>query len=135
MHKNFKDLQPEKFYEIYSIPENCYQFLADEKWKHGYTCRKCGNTNYCEGRKPFSRRCTRCKHDESVMAHTVFHNCRLPVTDAFRILYSICCHPQISAYKIAKDECIRKMTCWKLRTKIIAWIEKEGSIFQNTFNQ
>jgi hypothetical protein len=130
MNKIFKGIKPEKFYETFSIAENCYLFLADVKWKHGYTCRKCGNMNYCEGKKQFSRRCTRCKHDESATAHTVFHNCRLPVTDAFRIMYSICCNPKISAYKIAKDECIRKMTCWKFRKKITEWMEIKGAIIE-----
>lgn len=131
MNTIFKGIKPDKFYKTYSNAENCYKFLADEKWKYAYKCRKCGNTNYCEGKKTYSRRCTRCKHDESVTAHTVFHNCRLPITDAFRILYSICCNPQITSYKIAKDECIRKMTCWKLRTKITDWMETKGSIVEN----
>lgn len=128
MNKIFKGIKPEKFYEAFSSAEQCYKFLADEKWKHGYTCRKCGNNNYCEGKKPYSRRCTRCKHDESATAHTVFHDCRLPITDAFRIMYSICCNPNISAYKIAKDECIRKMTCWKFRKKMIEWMETKHGI-------
>jgi len=132
MNKIFKGIKPEKFYDTFSTAENCYKFLADEKWKHGYTCRKCGNNNYCEGKKPFSRRCTRCKHDESATAHTAFHDCRLPITDAFRIMYSICCNPNISAYKIAKDECIRKMTCWKFRKKMIEWMETKHSIVDIT---
>lgn len=130
MKRVFKGILPDKFENIYSSKENCLKFLTDEKWKDGYRCRKCGNDNYCEGKKPYSRRCTRCKHDESATAHTVFHNCRLPITEAFKIMYSICCNPNISAYKIAKDECIRKMTCWKFRKKTIEWFKVHDSIIE-----
>ncbi len=131
MQRIFEGIAPDTFIDIYSDADRCYLFLEEGKWSEGYVCLKCGNTNYCSGKKPFSRRCTRCKTEESVTAHTVFHNCRLPITDAFRILYSICCNPQISAYKISKDECIRQMTCWKLRKKIIEWVTVKGSIFEN----
>jgi hypothetical protein len=130
MNRVFEGLSPELFTERYSSADECYRFLEISKWENGFVCRKCGHTNYCTGKKPFSRRCTRCKAEESVTANTVFHGCRLPVTDAFRILFSICCNPQISAYKISKDECIRGMTCWKLRKKIVNWMEEKGSIIE-----
>jgi len=131
MNKVFEGIKPEEFFSKYGNADSCYRFLEEGKWSKGFVCNKCGNTNYCSGKKPFSRRCTRCKHEESVTAHTVFHNCKLPITDAFRILFSICCNPQISAYKISKDECIRQMTCWKLRKKIMEWMQEKGSIFEN----
>ncbi len=130
MTRIFEGITPEVFFEQYSTPEACYHFLENSKWGSGFVCRKCGHTNYCSGKKAFSRRCTRCKAEESVTANTVFHNCRLPITDAFRVLFSICCNPNISAYKISKDECIRQMTCWKLRKKIVSWMEKKGEIVE-----
>lgn len=131
MDRIFKVYTPESFAESFSTTDSCLKFLSELKWRKGYECRKCGNSNYCTGKKPYSRRCTRCKHEESVTSHTVFHNTRLPITDAFRILFSICCNPQITAYKISKDECIRNMTCWKLRKKIMDWMEKNDTIVES----
>jgi len=49
------------------------KFIADIKWGNGFVCRKCGHTNYCEGKSPFSRRYIRCKCEESATAHSLFH--------------------------------------------------------------
>jgi hypothetical protein len=40
----------------------------------GMSVKKCSHTNYCIGRKPYSRRCTCCKYDESPTAGTIFDN-------------------------------------------------------------
>ena len=39
---------------------------------------------------PSSRRCTRCKTEESATAHTIFHNLKFPVNKAFYIAYNVC---------------------------------------------
>jgi hypothetical protein len=108
--------------------ENCLEFLAELKWKDGYICRKCGHTNYCKGKTPFSRRCTKCKHEESSTAHTIFHRCKIPLMEAFDIISKICADPEISTYKLSKLKDRRQMTCWKFKKKIIDCIEKKGKL-------
>jgi hypothetical protein len=81
--------------------DQCLELLAAEKWKDGYICRKCGNTNYCSGKTLHSRRCTRCKHDESATANTIFHRCKIPLNEAFKIAYIVCNQPDISTYDIS----------------------------------
>ncbi|MBK7030210.1 MAG: transposase [Bacteroidales bacterium] len=77
MSKIFKEaLSSEKLEELTGSDEKCLEFLAELKWSEGYTCRKCGNTNYCSGKTPFSRRCTKCKTEESATTGTIFHNCK-----------------------------------------------------------
>jgi hypothetical protein len=116
--KIFKNIEIEEFESRFSDENHCLEFLASEKWQEGYTCRKCGNTNYCKGKTPHSRRCTRCKHDESASAHTMFHRCHLPLTEAFRLAYMVCNQPDMSSYGLSRQFEVRQMTCWKLKKKI-----------------
>ena len=41
------ELDDKKLEELFNSEEKCYEFLAELKWSNGFTCRKCGNTNYC----------------------------------------------------------------------------------------
>lgn len=94
------------------------KFLSDYKWKDGFICRKCGNDNFCKGKKPWSRRCTRCKTEESATAHTIFHRCKIPLPEAFRLASMICCEPDVSTYEMSRKLDKRQMTCWKFKAKI-----------------
>jgi hypothetical protein len=105
--------------ELFNSEDKCYEFLADLKWSDGFTCRKCGNTNYCPGKTPHSRRCTKCKTEESSAAGTIFHNCKFPISKAFYIAYSVCKgKDDISSYEFARRLSLRQMTCWNFKTKI-----------------
>lgn len=96
----------------------CLKFLSEEKWANGFVCRKCGHTNYCQGKKPFSKRCTRCKTEESATAHTIFHRCKIPLVEAFEMARMVCIDPGVSTYEISRQSEIRQMTCWKFKSKI-----------------
>jgi len=121
-------LKPLEFESAFSDEDKCLEFLADQKWKDGYVCKKCGHTNYCKGKTPFSRRCTRCKSDESATAHTIFHRCKIPLTNAFEIAYTVCRQPDVSTYELARQIDKRQMTCWKFKKKITECIEKRGEL-------
>ena len=128
MKNTFIKLQPIDFKSVFSDDEKCLEYLADEKWQNGFVCRKCGHTNYCRGKTPHSRRCTRCKHDESATAHTIFHRCKIPLTEAFEIAYMVCSTPDISSWDLSRRLEKRQMTCWKFKKKITECIEKHGDI-------
>lgn len=99
------------------------QLLANQKWANGFTCRKCGNDNYCKGKRPFSRRCTRCKTEESATAHTLFHRCKIPLNEAFGLAEIICSQPEVSTYEMSRQLEKRQMTCWKFKTKILECLQ------------
>lgn len=113
------DLSDRQLKSLFTSDEKCLEFLASVKWEKGYSCKKCGNINYCPGKTPYSRRCTRCKSDESASAGTIFHNCKFPLHKAFYIAYNVCRGPEeISSYEFARRLSLRQMTCWNFRTKI-----------------
>lgn len=114
-----KDLTAEQLTELFSNDDKCYEFLAELKWAEGFRCRKCGNNNYCPGKTPYSRRCTKCKSEESASAGTIFHNCKFPVSKAFYIAYTVCKGKEdISTYEFARRLSLRQMTCWNFKSKI-----------------
>jgi hypothetical protein len=112
------------FENNFSSNEKCLEFLANEKWKDGFSCKKCGNTNFCKGKSLFSRRCTKCKHDESATANTMFHRCKLPLNEAFKLAYEVCNLPDVSIAKLSETIDRRKMTCWKLKKKIMECLKE-----------
>ncbi len=113
---------------LFSTQDSCLQIISDQKWADGYVCRKCGNTNYCKGKTSYSRRCTRCKHEESATSHTIFHRCRIDLTEAFKIMYMVCHDPAISTYELSRQMELRQMTCWKMKSKLMECIKEKGEI-------
>lgn len=114
-----KELSEAQLQELFNSDEKCFEFLAELKWEKGFICRKCGNTNYCDGKTPYSRRCTKCKAEESAAAGTIFHNCKFPVSKAFYIAYNVCRGKEdLSTYEYARRLSLRQMTCWNFKSKI-----------------
>ena len=114
----FKVLNPDDFTKRFGTPEQCLEFLADAKWGEGFICKKCGHTHYCKGKTPFSRRCTRCKSEESATAHTMFHRCKIHLPEAFQILHTVCNEPQVSSLRLSEEMEMRLMTCYKFKKKV-----------------
>ena len=121
------DLDEKKLDELFQSDEKCLEFLSQLKWSEGFICRKCGHTNSCPGKSPYSRRCTKCKSEESVTTDTIFHNCKFPISKAFYIAYTVCRgHEDISTYEYAKRLSLRQMTCWKFKDKLMKKVEEMG---------
>lgn len=104
---------------LFASDEKCLEFLAEIKWANGFTCNKCGNTNWCSGKEPFSRRCTKCKTKESATNGTIFHGVKFPLGKAFYIAYQVCKgNSELSSYELSRRLALRQMTCWNFKTKI-----------------
>ncbi len=123
------DLDDNTLQELFNNEEKCYEFLSELKWSNGFTCRKCGNSNYCQGKSSYSRRCTRCKTEESPAAGTIFHNCKFPISKAFYIAWNVCKGKEdISTYEFARRLSLRQMTCWNFKTKIQTALQQMDSL-------
>ncbi len=120
MSRIFGDnLKQERLEEMFHNDEKCLEFLAEIKWAEGFICKKCGNTNYCSGHEPFSRRCTKCKAKETATNGTIFHGVKFPISKAFYIAYNVCKGKEdLSSYEFARRLSLRQMTCWNFKTKI-----------------
>ena len=127
-----EELNQKQLDELFTNDDKCLEFLANIKWANGFVCRKCGNTNYCPGKTNFSRRCTKCKTEESATAGTIFHHCRFDLSKAFFIAYNVCKGKEdLSTYEYARKLSLRQMTCWKFKDKIKKAIEESGERPEN----
>lgn len=127
-----EDLTEEQLDELFKSNEKCLEFLAELKWADGFVCRKCGNTNYCHGKTPHARRCTKCKTEESATTGTIFHHCKFDISKAFFIAYSVCKGKEdISSYELARRLSLRQMTCWKFKDKLRKAVEASGELSEN----
>lgn len=109
----------EEFSKIYPDADSCYRLLAELKWKQGYKCHKCGNDHSFSGRTPYSRKCTKCSHEESVTAFTLLHNIRIPITKGFYLIFLVYSSGgKISSHKLAEILEIRQSTCWQYSNRI-----------------
>lgn len=123
-----KQITKELADELFNDSEKALKFIAEVKWENGFVCKKCGHTNYCEGKSPASRRCTRCKKEESATANTLFHNIKFPINKAFYIAYTVCVEGKdISSYEYSDQLGLNQMTCWKFRKRIKDCIIKHGA--------
>lgn len=127
-----QDVNFEEFSKIYPDRETCYKYLADLKWKEGYSCIKCGNTNYLDGQLPYSRRCTKCRYEESVIFNTIFQNSRIDINKAFYMLYLIYTSKgKISSHKLSEILSIRQSTCWAYGSKMKKVMEERRKQLKN----
>lgn len=116
----FKGVNSIKFHNTFSSNDDCYRYLADIKWNDcGYQCKKCGHTKYYKGVKPYSRRCMKCKYDESPTAGTMFDKCKFSLHLAFHIAFKISTKKKgMSSLELSQEFELRQMTCWEFKWKI-----------------
>lgn len=125
----FRGVNSLKFYQHFVSEEACYAYLAGIKWDGDqYVCKKCGNTHFCKGRQPYSRRCTRCKYDESPTAGTMFDKCKFSILLAFHIAFKISTKKKgMSSEELSEEYELRQKTCWEFKWKIQQAMKSSGN--------
>jgi len=109
-----------KFNRHFKEDSDCYKYLAAIKWgDKDYNCKRCGQKKYCIGKKPFSRRCIKCRYDESPTAGTMFDKCKFSLLVAFHIAFKISTKKKgMSSLELSREFELRQMTCWEFKWKI-----------------
>lgn len=107
------------FTKYFGNDENCFKYLAEIKWLNGYLCKKCGHYKYCNGKKPYSRRCNQCGYDESPTAGTMLDKCKFPLHIAFHIIFKISTKKNgMSTLELSREFGLRQKTYWEFKRKI-----------------
>lgn len=114
----FSSLNVFEFQEKFGNADSCLRYLADFKWKDGFTCCHCGHTVCGKGYTPYARRCKKCRHDESATANTIFHNLKFGVDKAFYGVFRLCKKKGMSSYELAKELGVTQKTAWPFHCKI-----------------
>jgi hypothetical protein len=114
-----EELSTEKFKELFPDDTSCMRYLENIKWSNGFICKKCGHDKYITHTSPFTRKCTSCKHVESVTAETLFHGIRIPMDKAFYIVYdTIRSGKSKTLEELSEILGLNKNTVWAFRKKI-----------------
>ncbi len=116
----FYGTSQDKFKEHFTNDEDCFRYLSEIKWDGDtFVCTRCGNTHYCKGHLPFSRRCTKCKHDESPTAGTVFDKIKFSLNTAFHIVFDLCTTENgVTSTALSIKYGLRQKTTWDFKRKI-----------------
>lgn len=117
-----------KFNRHFQSDKECYLYLSEIKWSSGdYKCKRCGNTKCGKGKKPYSRRCTRCNYDESPTAGTMFDKCKFSLLIAFHIAFKISTKKKgMSSEELSEEFEIRQKTCWAFKWKVQQAMQSSG---------
>jgi hypothetical protein len=78
-----------KFNRRFKDNYDCYKYLSLVKWEDGFSCKKFNNVEYYKGKKPFSRRCLKCKYDESLTVNSMLKILKFSTLIAFHIAFKI----------------------------------------------
>ena len=117
--EKFEGVNSIKFNKRFKDDIDCYEYLSLIKWEHGFSCRKCNYNKYYNGKKPFSRRCLKCKYDESPTANTMFEKLKFPILIAFHIAFKISTKKKgMSSLELSHEFELRQKTCWSFKQKI-----------------
>ena len=116
-----------RFNRQFQTDADCYKYLSDMKWQSGYICKKCGHSKYYKGSKPYSRRCMRCKYDESPTAGTMFDKCKFSLLIAFHIAFKISTKKKgMSSEELSEEFEVRQKTCWEFKWKVQQAMKSSG---------
>ena len=100
--------------------KECLEFLEMIKWSnHNFNCSKCENTTFNTLKNLNSRKCTKCNHIESAMAHTLYMGVRFPLDKAFDMTKLVIANPKILIEELIEVTGLTKNTCWKFKNKIL----------------
>jgi hypothetical protein len=115
----FKGVNSITFNNRFKNEVDCYEYLSEIKWEEGYVCRKCNYNKFYKGEKPFSRRCLRCKYDESPTVNTKFEKLKFSILIAFHIAFKISTKKKgMSSLELSSEFDLRQKTCWAFKQKL-----------------
>lgn len=107
------------FNKTFKTDEDCLQYLSSLKWESGYSCKRCKNDKYCQGKKPYNRRCTKCRYEESPTSGTMFDKVKFSLLKAFHIAFKISTKKKgMSSLELSNEFELRQKTCWEFKWKI-----------------
>jgi hypothetical protein len=107
------------FVDQFKSDNDCLEYISNIKWADGYSCKKCKNTTFCVGKKAFSRRCIKCRYDESPTVGTGFDKCKFSLLTAFHIIFKISTKKKgMSTLEISNEFGLRQKTCWDFKWKL-----------------
>lgn len=115
----FNGVNSIKFNQRFKDDNDCLEYLAEVKWFSGFTCKRCNNDKFGNGKNIHNRRCTKCRYDESPTAGTMFEKLKFSILIAFHIVFKISTKKKgMSSIELSNEFELRQMTCWAFKQKL-----------------
>ncbi|PZX46833.1 IS1595 family transposase [Algoriphagus chordae] len=123
----FKGQEIIEFSRSFQTDLDCKKYLADLKWKDGFTCRKCGHHG-SQMRKDYARTCNKCSDTENPGAGTLFHKVKFGLLKAFHICFEMSTSTKgLSALYVAKRYSINHKTAMSFMHKVREAMKSSGN--------
>ncbi len=75
-----------EFDEKFNSEEACEQYLFEKRWGAGFSCSKCGHTEYWKDNRG-NYTCKKCEHQHSLKAGTIMHSSKKPLKLWFKAIW------------------------------------------------
>lgn len=116
------------FRKSYGTELDCNNYLVAQKWKEGYSCRKCNHSEFKKGEVAIDRRCKKCNYNESPTSHTIFHSIKIPLAIAFEMVYRITVSKKgISSIALCREYDLNPKTAYNFKHKVQQSLQSSGS--------
>lgn len=103
----------------FGTEEQCRQYISDQKWGSGYSCKRCNHKTFTKGRMHLDRRCQKCSYNESPTSGTLFHSTKLNLVLLFEILFRVAVNKKgMSSLSISREYGVNQKTADLLRRKM-----------------
>ena len=115
-----KGLSEAAFRSQYGTEEQCRAALFSWRWPRGFVCPKCGGTHSIVLRTRPIHQCSTCRHQVSLIAGTIFHATKLPLTTWFAAIYHLTQGKNgLSSLELARRLGVSHYTAWKIQHKLM----------------
>jgi hypothetical protein len=113
-------LSPAEFRKAFPDEASCAAYLFERRWPAGFTCPVCDGKRYALlNSRAYTYECLDCGRQTSIVAGTVMHRTRLPLTLWFRAVHLIVSHPKtVSVVRFGTILGISYKTAWLLMQKL-----------------
>lgn len=124
-----KGMSLAEFMRDYATEAQCVAALFKVRWPGGFLCPECGGRRYSLVASRQLYQCRRCRHQESLRAHTLLQASKLPLTTWFLAMYLLSQSKNgLAALALKRQLGVSYKTAWALKHKLMqAMREREAS--------
>lgn len=121
-----KGLSLGEFMRQYGSEEQCMAALKQSRWADGFACPACGDPRHTvfmrDGREHFQ--CSRCRHQTTVTAGTIFDNTKLPLRLWFLAMHVLTqSKNNVSALELMRHLGVGYKAAWRIKHKLMVTMD------------
>jgi transposase-like protein/ribosomal protein L37AE/L43A len=119
-----------EFMKRFQTEEQCAELLFKFRWPDGFICPKCGHVSFYRLKRRGLYGCSKCDHQISATANTIFHGSHIPLTKWFTAIF-MAAHDKrgVSSVKLSRDISVSQPTAWLMLHKIRSAMADQDSSY------